>query len=196
MADSSALGDVSKSLQNLLRSAITENADFLGVQIDLRSPKDIRRAGIAGPIVSLWLYRITRMDDLYNVPPVRIPPDRTLMRPLPLNLSYLVTPIATDMLTAHRLIGRAMQALFDNAILDSAFLEPRLVDSGIKSLTIHMEPHSLEELTRIWHALQESYDLSNSYLVQFVPITSRREQPAPAPVLTKTARYADILEAG
>jgi hypothetical protein len=168
MADSSALGDVSKSLQNLLRSVITESADFLGVQVDLRSPKDIRAANIAGPILSLWLYRITRLDDLYNVPPTHIPPDRTVMRPLPLNLSYLVTPIAADMLTAQRLLGRAMQVMFDNAILESAFLEQSLVESGIKFLTIHMEPHSLEELTRIWHALQEPYDLSNSYLVQYM----------------------------
>jgi Pvc16 N-terminal domain len=195
MADSSALGDVSKSLQNLLRSAITDSADFLGVPVDLRSPKDLRSANVAGPIVSLWLYRITRMDELYNVPPVHIPPNRTVMRPLPLNLSYLVTPIATDVLTAHRLLGRAMQAMFDNAILDSTFIEPALVNSGVKSLTIHMEPHSLDELTRIWHALQEPYDLSNAYLVQFVPITSRREQPEPSPVLVKTTRYADILEA-
>jgi hypothetical protein len=88
-----------------------------------------------------------------------------------------------------------MQAMFDNAILDSTFIEPALVNSGVKSLTIHMEPHSLDELTRIWHALQEPYDLSNAYLVQFVPITSRREQPEPSPVLVKTTRYADILEA-
>jgi hypothetical protein len=195
MVDSSALGDVSKSLQNLLRSVITDSADFLGVPVDLRSPKDIRAANIAGPIVSLWLYRITRLDELYNVPPVHIPPDRTAMRPLPLNLSYLVTPIAADMLTAHRLLGRVMQAMFDNAILDSAFLEPSLVDSGLKSLTIHMEPHSLEELTRIWHALQEPYDLSNSYLVQYVPIASHRDQPEAAPVFSRTTRYAEILKA-
>lgn len=191
MADASGIGFVSQSLQNLLRSVITDAGPFAGTQIDLRSPKEIRLAGAQQSVVSLWLYRVSRVEDLVNAPPVRIAPNR-VQRPLPLNLTYLVTPLAKDTLTEQRLLGLAMQAMHDNALLGADFLAPQLVDTGTRSLSVHLEPHSLEELTRIWHALQEPYELSAAYVVQYVPIASRREIADGMPVLIKTDRYAAI----
>jgi hypothetical protein len=115
-----------------------------------------------------------------------------VQRPLPLNLTYLVTPLAKDTLTEQRLLGLAMQAMHDNALLGADFLAPQLIDSGTSSLSVHLEPHSLEELTRIWHALQEPYELSATYVVQYVPIVSHRDAVDGAPVLVKTDRYAAI----
>lgn len=191
MADASGIGFVSQSLQNLLRSVITDAGPFMGTQIDLRSPKEIRKAGIQQGVVSLWLHRVSRVEDLVNAPPVRIPgqPPR---RALPLNLTYLVTPLSRDTLTEQRLLGLAMQAMHDNALLGADFLAPQLVESGTNSLSIHLEPHSLEELMRIWHALQEPYELSAAYVVQYVPIMSRRDVVEGSPVLVKTDRYAAI----
>jgi hypothetical protein len=125
MADASGIGFVSQSLQNLLRSAITDAGPFAGTQIDLRSPKEIRLAGVQLTVVSLWLYRVSRVEDLINAPPVRIAPNRVVQRPLPLNLTYLVTPLAKDTLTEQRLLGLAMQAMHDNALLGADFLAPR-----------------------------------------------------------------------
>jgi hypothetical protein len=62
----------------------------------------------------------------------------------------------------------------------------------LQSLSLHLEPHTLEELTRIWHALQEPYELSATYVVQYVPIISRREVLEGAAVLVKTDRYTAI----
>ncbi|MBI1205834.1 MAG: DUF4255 domain-containing protein [Azospirillum sp.] len=195
MAASSAIGEVTKSLQTLLEAEITQSADFTGIPIDLRSPKDIRIAKKPLPLVSMWLYRVTRLDELTNAPPRRSPPNHVEMPPLPLNLHYLLTPLATDMITAQRLLGRVMQAFFDNAILSDVYLTPALVSSGLSSVSIHFEPHTLEELTRIWEALHEPYDLSSSYDVQYVPISSKRRQPEEPPVQVRTARYAEIVEA-
>jgi len=191
MADASGIGFVSQSLQNLLRSVITDVGPFAGTQIDLRSPKEIRRAGVQQSIVSLWLYQVSRVEDLVNAPPVRVAPG-IMQRPLPLNLTYLVTPLARDTLTEQRLLGLAMQAMHDHALLTADFLVPQLIDSGLHSLSLHLEPHTLEELTRIWHALQEPYELSATYVVQYVPIVSRREVIEGPPVLVKTDRYTAI----
>jgi hypothetical protein len=192
MADASGIGFVSQSLQALLRSVITDSGPFAGTAVDLRSPKELRVAGGNQTVVSLWLYRVTRVEDLVNARPVRLADGRLTMRPLPLNLSYLITPLAPDTLTEQRLLGIAMQAMHDHALLGSDFLAQQLVDSGLKSLSLHLEPHSLEELTRIWHALHEPYELSVSYTVQYVPISSLADQPEGPPVLIKTDRYAAI----
>lgn len=192
MADASGIGFVSQSVQALLRSVITNSGSFAGTSVDLRSPKELRLLGNNQTIVSLWLYRVTRVEDLVNAPPVRLANGRLVMRPLPLNLSYLITPLAPDPLTEQRLLGIAMQAMHDRALLGSEFIVQQLVDSGLKSLSLHLEPHSLEELTRVWHALQEPYELSVAYTVQYVPISSLADQPEGPPVLIKTDRYAAI----
>src|SRR5690606_20814227 len=72
MADASGIGFVSQSLQALLRSVITDSGPFMGTGIELRSPKELRLLGNNQTVVSLWLYRVTRLEDLVNAPPVRL----------------------------------------------------------------------------------------------------------------------------
>ncbi|HEX7200301.1 MAG TPA: hypothetical protein VF213_12530, partial [Dongiaceae bacterium] len=84
MADFAAIGAVSSSLKALLEQAITFSLEpqLAGTPIDLRSPKELRIAGLS-PVVSLWLYRVIRNDDLINLPALRVPPRRILPRPFP-----------------------------------------------------------------------------------------------------------------
>jgi hypothetical protein len=194
MADFAAIGSVSSSLKSLLEAAITNSPEpqLAGTPIDLRSPKELRAAGVS-PVVCLWLYRITRNDDLVNMPPLRLPPRRIIPRPFPANLHYLITPMTTQPVDSHRLLGRVLQIMFDNTILSGAFLDPSLVAGGVDQLHLYFEPHSLEELTRIWYALHEPYEVSASYLVQFVPIASQREAIDAPPVLVAKSDYAEIV---
>jgi hypothetical protein len=195
MADFAAIGAVSSSLKTMLEQAITLSTEpqLAGTPIDLRSPKELRTAGLT-PVVSLWLYRITRNDDLINLPALRVPPRQILPRPFPVNLHYLITPMTAQPIDSHRLLGRVLQIMHDTAILGGAFLDPSLVAGGVDQLRIHFEPHSLEELTRVWYALHEHYDLSCSYIVEYLPIASQREPVDAPPVLVAKADYAEILE--
>jgi hypothetical protein len=195
MVDFAAIGALSSSLKAMLEQAITLSAEpqLAGTPIDLRSPKELRLAGLS-PVVSLWLYRVTRNDDLINMPALRLPPRRLLPRPFPVNLHYLVTPLTKDPLDSHRLLGRVLQIMQDNAILAGALLDPSLVAGGVDQMHVHFEPHSLEELTRVWYALHEPYDLSCSYIIHFLPIASQREPIDAPPVMVAKADYAQILE--
>ena len=195
MDDFAAIGAVSNSLKTMLEQAITLSMEpqLTGTPIDLRSPKELRIAAIT-PVVSLWLYRITRNDDLINLPALRVPPRRILPRPFPVNLHYLITPMTAQPIDSHRLLGRVLQIMHDNAVLAGAFLDQSLVDGGVDQLRIHFEPHSLEELTRVWYTLHEHYDLSCSYIVEYLPIASQREPVDAPPVLVAMADYAEILE--
>ena len=47
---------------------------------------------------------------------------------------------------------------------------------------------TLEELTRVWTALQESYQLSVAYCVQVALINSEREPERVAPVVLRESR--------
>jgi hypothetical protein len=192
MADASGIGYVSQSLQSLLRATITNSGPFQGTDIDLRSPKEILAAGSNPTVVSLWLHRVRRLDELVNAPPQLRPDGRVIQRPLPLNLYYLVTPIAPSALTKQRLLGLAMQTFHDNARVGAEFLRPELLLDPPGSIGIHLEPQTLEETTRIWHALHEPYELSVAYMIQYVPISTTTSRPEAPRVIDKLDRFATI----
>ena len=63
---------------------------------------------------------------------------------------------------------------------------------GDETLRITLEPLPLEELTRVWEALEESYQLSLAYTVQAVTIDSDRE-PVQVPVVTDRHKDLDAI---
>jgi uncharacterized protein DUF4255 len=192
MADSAGIGHATQSLQDALRAAVTDTGPFAGTQVELRSPKEIGTPAGTTKILSLWLYRVRRFDELENAPP-RIRSDGRIVRaPLPVVLHYLVTPLAADELTRHRLLGNAMQALHDQAQLGTEFLRPGLLGPDDGPVGIHFEQQSFEDATRVWHALQHPYQLSVSYLVQYVPLESLRSSARAPPVVETAGTYAAI----
>ena len=84
------------------------------------------------PKLTVFLYEIAEDPTSRNRPPVRsLPPDAPTTRkpPMALLLRYLITPWGGDQLTQHRMIGRALQAFYDDAILDGEELTGSLAAS-------------------------------------------------------------------
>ncbi len=171
MSDFTAIRAVSLTLREILKQAITDSTEgqLAGVQIDLKSPKELAKSST--PVVSLWLYRVTRDGDLLNRPGGRPSPNQRLVQPLPIHLYYLITPISAQPGDTQVLLGRAMQALNDHASLQGADLQDSLAGSS-EQLRVVFETLTLEELTRIWHSLEEPYRVSVTYEVQVVNIDS------------------------
>jgi hypothetical protein len=94
-------------------------------------------------------------------------------------LRYLLTPWGGDRLTEHRMLGRVMQVLYDNAILSGSVLQGNLVGTD-QALKITLSPLTLEERSRVWFAVQRPYRLSASYEVRVVNLdTETLEQFRP-----------------
>jgi len=192
MADSSGIGHVTQSLQDALKAAIFASGPFAGTQVDLRSPKEIGTPAGGAMVLSMWLYRVSRFDELENAPPRINAAGRLVRAPLPLVLHYLVTPLTSDELGRHRLLGAAMQTLHDQARLGEEFLRPGLTGVEDGPVSIHLEQQSFDDTARLWHALNAPYQLSVSYLAQYVALETPRSFAMGAPVLDTTARYAEI----
>jgi hypothetical protein len=192
MSDYTVVKAVSDTLLQILKDGITNSPDpqLNGVQIDLRSPKEMRQANNT-PGVSLWLYRITRDADLLNDRPERISPTQSRRTPLPIHLYYLVTPLVANAADRQTLIGRVLQLLNDHAILRGADLQDSLIGAN-DEFRVTLETLSLEELTRIWFSLSEPYDLSVSYEVQVIRIDSDFEVVYGAPVVSRKAGYSQV----
>jgi hypothetical protein len=192
VSEYTALRAASRTLHALLKRDITDSGEpeIGGIAVDLRSPKELRADGVQ-TAVSLWLYRVTRNADLLNAPPERLSPTEVRGPGLPLALHYLVTPIADDTDVEQVLLGRAMQVLQDHAIVRSADFADSLVGERTE-LRVTLDTLSLEELTRVWDALKEPYELSASYRVQVLTIESPREPLQIFPVVERRTGLAQI----
>lgn len=194
MSDFTAIEGVTDTLAKILADGITNssNPQLHGVAIDLRSPKEMREANNATGI-SLWLYRVTRDADMLNDRPERISPTQIRRSSLPIHLYYLVTPMVSDVGDRQVLIGRVLQLFNDHAILRGADLQDSLA-GNTDEFRVTLETLTLEELTRVWFSLSEPYDLSVSYEVQVVKIDTDLEAVEGSSVLTRNAKFAQIVE--
>lgn len=191
MSDFSAISAVSLTLRNLLNTNITLSTGVLGgIAIDLRSPREMQEAGASG--VSVWLYKVSRLAEMLNEPPERKGPGQLQRAPLPVQLFYLVTPVLVDPITSHTVLGRVLQVFHDNAILRGGDLQG-VLGGTTEQLRVNMEALTIEELSLIWDALSEPYQLSVTYQVQVVKIDSDLEPLHASPVLNRNLESSQII---
>jgi Pvc16 N-terminal domain len=185
--DFMALEAASETIRLLVRDHVNQVAT--GVTVALKAPDELAGATKA---ISIWLYRISRDPDLVNRPPERLADGQLERHPLPLDLHYLVTPLANEPTMAQDLLGRAMQTLNDHPVVRGGDLRNPL-DRDRDQLRIFLEPLSVEDLTRLWVASRQPFRLSAGYLVQYVPLRTAHEPLPVKPVLERRSHYDQIV---
>jgi hypothetical protein len=175
----------SATLADLLRARIGAEPALAGffapagnMVVSLATPEEMEQAPEQG--VSVWLYRVARDEHLLNVPVVRPAIDRLSRPRLPLQLHYLMTPIVGDEVEVgnrprleQEILGKVIQTFHDTPILEAALLREDLVGTDAR-ITVRWETKTIEEITRIWDALESSYQLCVSYQVSVVLVDSDR----------------------
>lgn len=142
--------------------------------VSINNPQEMAHAREEG--VSLWMYRLMRDADRLNQPNTRLNPRQSRFPSLPLRLHYLVTPFvragqANSAELEQRVLGKVMQTFHDHARFRGADLEDDLSGST-QEFQIALETLTLEDLARVWNALNQPYQLSVSYEVAVVNIDS------------------------
>lgn len=142
--------------------------------VSLSNPQEL--AQLEG--VSVWLYRVVRDENRLNDPNVRLGPNETRRPPLPVRLHYLITPFVRNTNvnaseTEQLVMGKIMQSLHDHPLFTGNELAGDLRD-GNHEFSVRLETLTLEELTRVWAALERPYQLSISYEAAIVLIESER----------------------
>lgn len=178
-------------------SAATAPFTARGMSVSLQTPREMSDAGREG--ISLWLYRVMRDDQRLNDPPRRTNPTTFAQRPLPMRLHYLVTPITTrdnlgDPDTEQYLLGKVLQSFHTTPMLRGAALRGELTGTDAE-LSVRLETLALDEVSRVWEALEGPLQLSVSYEVTLVDIDSAREPDRRTPVvrvLTETGPIVGI----
>jgi hypothetical protein len=186
MSASTIISDVTQTLQDLL----LEQQQPLGLfEVSLNSPADDAKNPME-PKVNLFLLRVAENAFAKNREWLAVGPGVLQKPPLALDLYYIMTPFANDRLDEHRALGEAMRIFYDHAIVAAPLLKGEL-EHTVEELKVNLCPFSLEELTRIWNALNQPFRLSVCYEVRIVLVDASVERFAHR-VTVKENRYAQL----
>lgn len=162
--------------------------------VSLNTPEEMTKKPAEG--LSVWLYRLIRDDQRLNDRPERISPSQFRQAPLPLRLHYLMTPVTNkkngDPGTEQVILGKVLQLFHSHSVLRGSDLQGDFVGTETE-LRLRLDPMSLEEITRVWEALEGSYQLSVSYEVSLVNISAEQEPDVLTPVDVVKSEYGVIV---
>jgi len=172
---STTIGKVTESLKNLLVGEMVP-----ATNVSLISPGDTSGQNKR---INLFLYRVVENPHLSNRDWLPKPgtTNQLVYPPLALNLFYLMTPFSpldpqTGLADAHGLLGEAMRVFYENAIVPQTYLENGLKEGEVK---VTLLPLDLEQLSKIWTALNKDFRLSVAYEVSYVEVPAEQERPLP-----------------
>lgn len=171
MSASTAIGDVTRSLHDLLENEQKPRGYF---DVSLESPAD-ETIDETRPKINLYLFRIEENSFAKNREWQAVGTEVLHKQPLSLNLFYVLTPYARRQEDGHRVLGEAMRVMYDNAIIEPSLLRGSLEHTA-EPLKLDLCPFNLEELTRVWNAFNIPYRLSVCYQARIVFIDSAVER--------------------
>ncbi|MDE2394984.1 MAG: DUF4255 domain-containing protein [Burkholderiales bacterium] len=210
MSSPLALGAVSAVLRNLLDNGMVDVSGTLGpVNVSVLAPDLIKLdKPEAGPQINLFLHQVTHNAAWRNreLPSRSGAGDRITNPPLALDLHYLVTAYASADVTAEILLGYAMYVLHEVPMLDRAgirrALDPSPLDVSMlppalqalaasdladqfETLRITPVPMPMDDMSKLWSAIQTHYRPSVAYQVSVVLIEARQPARSALPVLSR-----------
>jgi hypothetical protein len=188
---------LAKFLEDRLKSDPGLSAFFSvgNMVVSLNTPQEMKENNLEG--LSVWLYRVIRDEERLNDPPRWLSPTQLQPPPLPVRLHYLITPITEKKQgaspeTEQVILGKALQALHSRPRLRGMDLQDDFIGTEVE-LNVRLEALTLEEISRVWEALEGSYQLSVSYEVSVVNIASEREPEGVTPVEVVLPEYGLIV---
>jgi hypothetical protein len=194
MSNSLAIAATTATIRNLLLTQVPQrDNDLADLQVTTQPP-DLARKGITTSQLNLFLY-VTMINGAWrNMDmPRQVRPGENASPPLALNLHYLITAYGrgdTDNeAVSHRALGGAMSVLHDHPVLgrDEITLALAGNDLGNQFERLRITPITtpLDEMSKLWTALQTQYRLSVGYEVTVILIDSRLSMSSAPPVIKR-----------
>jgi hypothetical protein len=213
MSNVLAISAVTQVLKSLIHDALIEGeaTQALGDDFTVTAlPPDrvvVENGEAQGNRLNLFLHRVTPNAALRNTDlPTRDASGRLVARPrLALDLHYLLTAVSGEQLNAETLLGYAVQMFHETAILPreivrsalssgiagdvapTAFWSDRAARLADQIELIKITPRilSMDDMSRIWTALQTSYRTTVAYDVSLVLIERELSVRPSLPVLSR-----------
>lgn len=191
VAKAQAIAVTGQTILGLLADNIPKS-EFMNARFELYQPSNFQEPMEEG--ISLFLYRVEVNPGLRNMPN-RVGLDGVSRRaPLPLDLYYLLTVWAKDVVKQQRVLGWAMRTLEDAPVLSAGRLNnfgPETdVFSPNETIEIIFQTLSLQDLSNLWGAFKLSLPLSVAYIARVVGIDSAIPVQEYPPVQTREIDFS------
>lgn len=175
MADYTKIANTGSGIVELLKEALVPELLNSPEQIGLCSPED--HGDFA---VGVWLYDLKEDTDLQLHDMVDMGQKSQRYPSVYLVLRYMITLyLQSDLkyraIQEHQMMGRIIQTLRDQAVLDAQTLKPA-ENAGGMNIRIQMQNLSLEEKMRIWTFPNTPYKTSLFYTASPIEIKSARKK--------------------
>jgi uncharacterized protein DUF4255 len=205
-----AIGAVSAVLRNLLDNGMVEQVPLgTTVNVTATAPDMIRLdAPEDPPQLNVFLHQVTPNPAWRNrdLPSRSSAGDRLTNPPLALDLHYLITAYGRSDFQAEILLGYAMHLLHERPVLDRPAirraLDPSPLDVSmlppafqvltasdlaeqVEAIRITPMVMGVEEMSKLWAAIQSHYRPSAAYQVSVVLIQAKKPTGNPLPVLSR-----------
>lgn len=193
MSEYTAIADVGETLIDFLRGSmgdmISPNSIVLFSPGEIEDNDDVR--------LSLFLFQVHENAHMKNQEMQIVDPTRLKYPPLNLDLYYMLTSYPSSGIQdktertkeEHSILGRAMQVIYDNSILNGSVLRGSLAENN-EELHISLFPLSMDDMTKIWTTFQEkTFKPSICYIVSPAKIESTREKVTHRVVERKLENY-------
>jgi hypothetical protein len=154
-----------------LRAALTANMPIVGGEVDLAFDRPTREwsSRLSKPTLNLFLADIRERTDLRdnqamvkylnsNVASRQQPPRR-------IDLAYVVTAWAKEAADEHRVLARAMAAMYRSSVIPLEHLKGVLVDSDYNLVTRVMPPDYLVKPADLWGVMDNELHASLTWAV-------------------------------
>jgi hypothetical protein len=195
MASVSAINDLGSAIVANLRNryALLESPPVANCQFILIGSGELTKPqpdflGDSDVTLSLFLYRLTVNEHVRHASHL---PSRVLPHsPLALDLHFLMTVWAKTPADEQKILAWAMQQMHERPLLDMG----SLVGSGWQAdECVHILPTdlSMEDLMRLWEALEPSFRLSVAYVARVVRVDPAEVGEAAVPVVATRFAWGD-----
>jgi len=194
MSDYTILQDAGASVVKVLFDELSKDDQTKGLidmldKISQRSPKEIKDDNVPA-LLSVYLYRVIENPYVKNQSPVAGPGGTFRKPPLTLDLNYMITPLLKEPEDRQVVLGKVMQVLYDKAVLEGSDLVPPL-DALEEPIRLTLNPVPLEEIAKVWQAMELDYKLSVCYIARVTFLESRRIGGG-SRVVQKTSSYGGV----
>ena len=197
MATYQAISVTSQAILGLLSDACPR-AEFPNARFELYEANDFTSPMDEG--LSFYLYRVATNMTRRNLPSRKSTDGRRYRLPLPVDLSYILTPWAKTAAQQHRLLGWAMRTLEDTPIIPAGYLNhySAPVDTFHPDETVELvpEPLSLQDINNIWNGFKPNMYPSVAYVARLVVIESSVPLTEAGPVQTREFDMAKAVSQG
>ena len=211
MSNALAIASVTKVLQDLLHNGLVDSdvTGMVGGNVTVSALPPDRILGNNGAAeatqLNLFLHQVTPNSGWRNsdLPTRDGRGDRIANPLLALDLHYLLSAYGAEELHSEILIGHAMQLLHEHPVLDRDLIRDTLAGGGgmlppvaqaltasdladqIELIKITPDSMSVDDLSKLWTALQSHYRTTAAYAATVVLIDRRQARRAGLPVLTR-----------